>query len=53
VPRCTGEIRCDDPDGLVTEACFVLLADAIERLRRVPNDAMRLDLLAYLERTTA
>lgn len=31
-----GEIRADDPDGVVQEACFVEVREAAERLRRTP-----------------
>ena len=47
----TGELCCEDPDGLVLEACFVEVAQALERLRAVPHANMRQHLLPYAERT--
>ncbi len=46
----TGEIRCDDPSGLVLEVGFIPSGEAIERLRRVPHELMRSPLLRYLVR---
>jgi ADP-ribose pyrophosphatase YjhB (NUDIX family) len=31
-----GEIRANDPDGVVHEACFVEIGEAAQRLRRTP-----------------
>lgn len=47
----SGEPRCDDPDGLVLEACFVDRTEALDRLRRAPHPLMTRELLPYLERT--
>lgn len=48
----TGEITCDDPSGLVLEARFVPVAEALTRVRRVRHEVMRTELLRYLERLT-
>ena len=44
-----GEITCADPSGLVLEACFVPIKDALARIRQVRHDLMRTELLRYLE----
>lgn len=48
VARWSGVPACEDPDGLVSEACFVPWAEAIDRLGEVPNDSMREPLRTYL-----
>lgn len=45
---CQGEIRCEDPDGLVLQAEYVPRAEAIERLAGLPWPNMRDPIIAYL-----
>jgi 8-oxo-dGTP diphosphatase len=47
----TGEIRCADPDQFILDACFLPLAEAIEKLGHSPWPAMREPILAYLRET--
>ncbi len=43
-----GQTRADDPDGLVSTACFLPMADAIDRLERLPWRVYREPAVAYL-----
>lgn len=45
---CDGEPMCDDPDRLVTEAVYLPLADAIQRLESQPFPSMSEPIAAYL-----
>ena len=45
---CDGDLRCGDPDGLVSVAEFVPLAEAIQRLAALPWRNMREPVIAYL-----
>jgi 8-oxo-dGTP diphosphatase len=48
-----GDPRHGDPDGLVVQAAFVPLADAIARLEQLPWPAMRDPAVAYLRGASA
>ena len=43
-----GELRSADPDGIVLEARFLLLPDALGRLEELPFRVMREPMVAYL-----
>lgn len=45
---CDGEPMCDDPDRLVTEAVYLPVADAIQRLESQPFPSMSEPIAAYL-----
>jgi 8-oxo-dGTP diphosphatase len=49
VERWEGRIRVADPDGFILNAGFFSLAEAMDRLEKLPWRAMREPLLAYLE----
>ncbi len=48
IPAWTGEIALADPSGLVHDAAFFPVADALARLQALPYRSMREPLLAYL-----
>lgn len=51
VTRWTGELRPDDPDGLILEATFLPEREAIVLLKELPWSAMSAPIIAYLEGT--
>jgi 8-oxo-dGTP diphosphatase len=48
VPEWDGAICTADPDGLILEASFLPLPEAIDRLRALPWQSMREPVIAYL-----
>jgi 8-oxo-dGTP diphosphatase len=48
VARWEGAIHIKDPDGLILEASFLPLPEAIDRLRSLPWPSMREPVVAYL-----
>lgn len=50
---CEGDLRCDDPDRLVTEAVYLPIPVAIERLEAQPYPSMSEPIVAYLRGAAA
>ena len=48
----SGEIRVNDPDGYILQACFVAQSDAIALLEKLPLRHMHEPLVAYLRGET-
>jgi len=48
----SGEIRVNDPDGYISQACFVAQSDAIALLKKLPLRHMHEPLVAYLRGET-
>ena len=51
VPDPGGDPLPDDPDGIVSEAAWVPISEAVRRLREVPHAPMRDPVIAYVNGT--